>query len=486
MRNIVNTLRYLPKSWLFTFIAAILMVLPLQIFATPSVQIEAKSGVANVTTGQNSYNDSVNAKVDDVLKVQMWYHNKEDADSGKIAKNLRTKVTMPTQPGKAQTVKIDYWGDNTNSVNDNVTVNLSMDRAYLEFVPGSVQWRHNAGTNANPNWVTEKLSDRIVTGQGTEIIEDAQPCFNFEATVTFLMRVKAPVVSITKQVREVGESTWKTENTAKAGETMEYLIAIKNEGNTTLKNVVVGDNLPARMSYVSGSTMIANDTYPGGKQLSSDNITKGGIDIGNYAPGANAFVKFRARIDSNLSAGEWTFKNVAVVRPEGMNEFYNTAITRVIVNAGQTQQPAPSAVCVDLDADKTSGIAPMKVKFDLDYNTTETTFESFVIDFGDGTTQTVNGDTVEHTYTKGEFTAKVTKINTTEVDVDVNSTACQVKLAVAKPGQPTPVTPEQPEQLPNTGPAETVAGLLGSAGLGAGMRSYIVSRRKLLEALLNR
>ncbi|MFO0955691.1 MAG: DUF11 domain-containing protein [Candidatus Saccharibacteria bacterium] len=321
--------------------AAALVLVPAAAAATGQVAIEARTAVANQTAGDTVYQKAVNAKTDEVVKVQVWYHNKEEANSNKVANNLKVKIDLPTTTGKSQVVKGTVSADNSNTVVDTANVNLALDQSRLEYIPGSAQWRHNTGTNEAPNWVTEKISDQVV---GTGItLGNEKPCFNFEANVTVLARVKTPAVSITKQVRVLGEKDWKTENTAKAGDTLEYLISFKNEGNTTLNNVIIADNMPANVTYVPGTTMIKNGANPNGTKINSDNITKGGVNVGNYTPGANGYVWFQAKIDSNLKPGNYTFKNVGIVKPEGMGEYFNAAQTKVSV-AGPTTVPPTTPV----------------------------------------------------------------------------------------------------------------------------------------------
>lgn len=321
----------------YAVLATALIAVPAVAGATSQVALEGRTAVANQTAGATTYTKSTNAKTDEVVKVQIWYHNKEEANSGKVANNLKVKIDLPTQTGKSQVVKGTISADNANTVTDTANVNLALDQSRLEYIPGSAQWRHNKGTNEQPNWVTESISDQVV-GTGI-VLENAKPCFNYEANVTVLARVKTPAVSITKQVRVLGEKEWKTENTAKAGDTLEYLISYKNEGNTTLKNVIIADNMPANVTYVAGTTMIKNASNPTGTKVNSDNITKGGINVGNYTPGSNGFVWFQAKIDSNLKPGNYTFKNVGIVKPEGMGEYFNAAKTTVVVAPKPTTPP---------------------------------------------------------------------------------------------------------------------------------------------------
>lgn len=349
MKRFLNFLKK-PRAAALFLTAILAIALPVQLLAAPDVRIEGSLGVANQTAGDTKYSESTNASFDQVVKFQVYYHNMENAASGKVAQNVKVKATIPNKAGKSQTVSMTVGGDNTNLIADSVKVNLNRDDASLNFIPGSVQWRHNKGTNEAPIWVTEKVSDALVTsGQGLNLGNE-KPCYNFEATVTFQARVTVPAVSIDKTVRVAGQTSWVTTNEAKPDDTLEYQIAYKNTGNTTQKNVVIRDNLPPTLTYIAGSTYLKNDS---GTKNVADGVTKGGLNVGNYAPGAAAYVKFQVKVPANdkLACGVTEFRNVAVAKPENMGEYFNTAITKV----NKVCQPEePKFSCDALDADKLS------------------------------------------------------------------------------------------------------------------------------------
>lgn len=332
------------------------IVSPMAVFATQTVSIEGDVKVANVTAGDTTYSDSVNASVDQVVKVQVWYHNRENFGSEKLAKNLKVGINIPTAPGKSQTVTATVSSDTSNTVTETAKVNLSLDNAYLEYIPGSAKWRSNQGIvvssdkckNNDPNqgYVTTAISDAVVTGG--VVVGDLKPCFAYESTVTVLARVKASEIKVNKYVsesdgdRDVKNNKWVTKNSVKPSTKLDYMIRFENKGNTTLKNVIVGDNLPDYMEYIPGSTYIYNTNNPGGMAANTDNVYKGGINVGSYAPGSTGYVVFSVKVnDKNKFAqcGVYTLKNVGVVRPEGMNEFYNTAVTDVTLVCAQGQTP---------------------------------------------------------------------------------------------------------------------------------------------------
>jgi uncharacterized repeat protein (TIGR01451 family) len=340
------------KKLAMGLVALVATVMPFAATAAETVRIESEVRVANVTGGVTpNYQKSATAKVDDIVRVQVWYHNQEEADSGKVAENVNVKINVPTTPGKVQTVTSTVKAANSNSVTDTATVNLSLENAYMEFIPGSVKLRHNVGTNAAPNYVTQTISDAAVTSANGAVVETAlQPCFNFESTVTAEFRVKAPVVSIVKQVKvDAPGNTFVVENTAKPGETLKYVLIVKNESNTVLTEVQVGDNLPPHLTYVPGSTLLINsNTGTAGKAL-GDGITTGGITIDNMNPGSTQYVYFKAVISKDIPAGNHRLRNVGIVRAKGTNQIFNVAHTNVNVTPviPPTPTPTPQPPCTN-------------------------------------------------------------------------------------------------------------------------------------------
>jgi uncharacterized repeat protein (TIGR01451 family) len=342
-KSVFRAIAKLPKRVAAAALIALAVAFPAASFAATTVTIEGSLGVANVTAGDTNYAQSVNATYDQVVKLQVYYHNRENPDSGLIANNLRVKIAMPTAAGKTQTATATISADNSNTVTDSATVNLDRADATLDYIPGSAVWRHNIGTNDNVQMVDTKISDAVVTSSQGLVLENEKPCYNFAATVTVLARVHIPGVFITKQVEKLGESNkWATQNTANPGDTLKYLITYKNTGNTVENQVVIRDNLPPKMTLVPGTTYLADASHPQGVKV-SDTVTQGGINAGNFGAGAAAYVTFEVKVPdaSQLACGETKFTNVGVVRPQGMDEFYNTAITTVTKQCQNTPPTTP-------------------------------------------------------------------------------------------------------------------------------------------------
>lgn len=427
----------LPKRLIAATAIALAVILPASTMAA-AVNIEGSMGVANQTAGHTSYSHAVNAKYNDVVKFQVYYHNTELPDSGKVAQNLRVKVNIPSAPGTTQKQTATISGDNTNTVTASTTVTLDRADAYLQYLPGSANWRHNTGTDQKPVWVDTAISDSVVTGGAGLVLENEKPCYNFSATVTVLARVMVPGVSVDKQVRAKGATSWSTSMTGQPGQKVEYLISYVNTGNTEQKNVVVADKLPTGVTYSAGSTKLANGTYPSGK-IMPDGLTTSGLIIGTYPAGIKAWVMFEATLPSvdKLSCGSNLLRNIATVQPEGMNYYYNTADVTVTKDC---QQPTPVYSCDDLTL--TPNYTNRTVNATVKYTAKDgATYKNTTLVWGDGSQNVVTGTTGSHTYaTPGTYTVKANMlftVNGADKAPAVNA-ACSKTVTFTPPNEKTP------------------------------------------------
>jgi uncharacterized repeat protein (TIGR01451 family) len=484
MKLLSRMFNNLPKRVGAAAIVALAFALPALSFAADTVTLEGAMGVANVTAGDTQYGPSVNAKYDQVVKYQVYYHNKENPDSGKVAQNVTVKIALPSAPGKTQKATATVKGDNTNTITSDATVNLDRGDAYLQYIPGSAVWRHNTGDNTNVNYVDTKISDDVVTSGAGLRLEDEKPCYNFSATVTVLARVIVPGVKVKKEVQIHGQNDkWAQSNTAQPGDTLDYMITYENAGNSQQDTVVIRDSLPLNMALVPGTTKVYNSNYPNGQLVTSNNITAGGITIGSYTPGASAYITFQAKLPAadKLECGTTTFNNVGVARPQGMQEYYDTATTKVEKKC-ETPPSSPKYSCDLLEITKGDNRTVTVSKFTTSQSN-GATFKNVVLDWGDQSTALTTTEAVgkNHQYAKdGTYTVTATAHFTVN-GKDVSNTTANCAKSVSFTSTPTtpetPATPEAPQELANTGPGQ-VAGLFAAvAAAGALAHRLFLARR---------
>jgi uncharacterized repeat protein (TIGR01451 family) len=398
------------------------------------------------------------------------YNNKEKAGSGKVAKNLTVKINIPTKAGTNQTITTKTSADNSNTVNGSAKVTLSRADAYLQYIPGTATWKHSVSANSSKT-TTQKVSDNVVLGANGLRLENENPCQ--AGSIQVQVRVMVPGLTIDKFARIAGSGdSWQRSITAQPGQTVQYLISYKNTGNSDQKDVIVADKLPKGMTYVPGSTILTNGDFPKGK-TTVDTVVQGGLIIGTYHPGINAFVELNAKVPTadKLSCGDNLLRNIATVQPKGMNYYWNTADVHVNVKCENQPQFSCDAFHVTL-GDKRS-VTVDKFSYTAK-NGAE--FKSVVIDFGDGsdalTTDKAVGQT--HTYAKdGKYTLTATAHFTANGKDVTDTGSCTQTVSFNTPTVP-PTTP--PKQLVNTG-AGDVIGLFGLVAVAGAVMHRAFSRR---------
>lgn len=153
----------------------------------PTVSIEATLTVANVTKGDTEYAPEVSAELDDVVKFSAWYYNRGNVGTAE-AEDLAVQFIPSRSYGPTHWFTIQVYGANTNRVTAQAQVRVPKRDYYVQFIPGSAKWRHNATrADAMPDWQEQPICNDVV-GRGG-VIEDAGTCIMCEVTVTILARV---------------------------------------------------------------------------------------------------------------------------------------------------------------------------------------------------------------------------------------------------------------------------------------------------------
>jgi len=295
--------------------------------------LETLTQVTNVTQSEDGWKKQNEARPGDVLKYQIWYHNYRDPSSGLTAKDVKVRAYLPSEASNTIVVTGEVSASNANTARDIASTSL-VSMQTISYIPGSTIWKHQV----NGNWVEQKLSDGV-TSAGVNI-GNVDPCWEKQGTVTFQVKVSNPGLKVTKKVKIEGESEWKDENTAKPGDNLAYLIRFENIGTTKLTNMIIRDSMPSStsMSYVNGSTKL----YAGSSTVAEampDGVIAGGINIGNWNAGSDGYVRFNAKIKSDLSAGTHVFKNVGIAKADGVPEVWDEVKTTVTVNAPEPCKP---------------------------------------------------------------------------------------------------------------------------------------------------
>lgn len=282
------------------------------------------------------------AKDGETYVVRAFVHNNAISDENNWKNDGRgvahnTKVSFNIPQTSDSEIKVHGIVNASNAVPQEVFDSVKFksengQKFHLEYVYGSALLENNGiGSKDNKNKPEAylgrsgyPLSDDIVKAKsgGTLIGYDAlngefPGCYQFFSFVTIKVKVvydSTDSYTLNKTVRLVGDknSTWTDSlTTAKVGDTVEYQIAYENTGTEIQENVMILDKLPANLEYIPGTTRLWNSNVDGAVDR-GDTITTVGVNIGSYAPGANAYVRFRAKVvDESLACGSNTINNWA-------------------------------------------------------------------------------------------------------------------------------------------------------------------------------
>ncbi|MFZ2126171.1 MAG: LPXTG cell wall anchor domain-containing protein [Candidatus Microsaccharimonas sp.] len=299
---------------------------------------------------QADYDENVSLQAGKTYQVMVYYHNNAatslNASGAGIAKDVTLRMQMPGEVTANTTSLVSGFINSSNanptSVWDSANMkNETGDKLYLRYVPASAKVTSNGAVNG------ATLPDSFLTSGtplGYDSLNGSLPgCNQFAGYVIYEFVVDKPDFSVEKQVSVDGGKTWSTNAQTTPGSTILYRVIYTNKGTTQQDNVTVKDTLPANVSYVPGSTLVASAFTGGGYKAASDGVTAAGLNIGSYGPTSNAYVKFSAKVADNATlptCGVNTLHNVAnVITSTGTKE----ASADVKVN--KECQPGKITVC---------------------------------------------------------------------------------------------------------------------------------------------
>jgi hypothetical protein len=112
---------------------------------------------------------------------------------------------------------------------------------------------------------------------------------------------QAGKVSTMTLVRKHGTTCWRSMLSDLApGTEVDVLINAENYSGRQVDDLTIQAYLPDDFSLVPGSTIFGNSVHPKGVSA-TDDITGTGINVGSYAPRANAWAIFTARTPASPS-----------------------------------------------------------------------------------------------------------------------------------------------------------------------------------------
>ena len=365
----------------------------------------------------NVWYDTMNVQPGKEYYVRMYVHNNAASSLNLVATNVRAQFILPTNTAKSIEVNGILTADNAtpNKIWDQATF-ISGQDFNLAYVSGSLKYENNVFGSAGT-----ALPESIFTSTGALLGYDKLDgripgCFQYAGYVTFIVKPQfaaQPDMEIAKTVRKSNTKEWNKSVKVNPGDTVDYQIYFKNTGQVRMNNVMVKDTLPAGVTYVAGSTYVVNSSNPGGIQV-GDGITTTGINIGEYAPGANAYIKFTARVAGNDNlpeCGSNTLRNT--VRVEGDYGYKDDTADVTVDKTCVSKKPSYD---LGKKVDKSTAKPGETIKYTLTFkNTGEIDLTNIVIK--DQLPSGINWTNVDINVTNGSGISDKDKLFTTGVKV---------------------------------------------------------------------
>ncbi len=332
---------------------------------------------ANTSAG--GWSDEINVQSDKEYLVQMYVHNNAADNLNLVAKNVNAKFNVPATTGKS--VQIDGFISSSNASPTQVwdQAVFNSDKNFnIAYVPGSAVYYNNKTGQGGV-----KLSDAIVTDSGATLgyelplNGDTPGCFKYSGYVSFKVKAQVQKVTnfeMTKKVSKHGENKWVENYKAQPGEIVDFILSYKNTGEVPHDDVTFRDTLPAGLTYVNDKNYPTtwNNTSDKDMLVSGTKLVDGtGVNVGSYAPGANAWMIFSAKVNDNAqlpTCGSNVLKNVAKVNTGGFSIEDDATVT-----VDKYCEPQPKYTCDSLSVKK---IERTKFEFSTKYTVENATFKS--------------------------------------------------------------------------------------------------------------
>jgi uncharacterized repeat protein (TIGR01451 family) len=256
--------------------------------------------------GASSWADGVPAERGKEYLIRLFVHNSALEKQEFKALDVTASVELPENFAKTIEVKGTVQASNANpaQVWDSAFFE-SAEPFKLEYVPGSARY-YNSAFGADG----AAVADSVVTAQGAPLgysaLDGVMPGGSkYSGTLLLTVRPVYPSessIQLDMSARLDGDGTdnWRKKVQAALGDVINFQIHFTNTTDIVKKQVIIKNSLPEGLSYVEGSTTLVNGGNLAGISVNDDVASASGLNIGDYEPGANAYVRFSAKVDNNV------------------------------------------------------------------------------------------------------------------------------------------------------------------------------------------
>lgn len=255
----------------------------------------------------NGWRDEIaNVQEGHTYTIRMYVHNNAGSNLGLQSTNTRAFINIPYKDNvwrKQYEINGFLTADNAdpNEIWDNIV--LKSDKTFHLKVVSSKYYNNikteKAGGFDLGNALYGGNGDNKGALLGYEQMDGTIPgCLQYSGYV--LLKVQPVFQQTAKPSYDVAKTVDKV--TAKAGDTINYTITVKNTGNTELTNIKINDQLPAYYSNASESVDVA---------ATGSIVKNGSLTINRLAAGETATIKisYKLKDEKDFNCGNTTITN---------------------------------------------------------------------------------------------------------------------------------------------------------------------------------
>ena len=205
---------------------------------------------------------------------------------------IAPSVIKQGEPGR---IRVTLAGAaSPGSVYDAAQIRTESGSFAMRYVPGSAVIDYSGESQPlNIESFFKDGADISTAKQGDDPILPP----NSSGVVRFALQADQPQFLVETNTRQLGSDRWRDSINVNSGELVELKVTYTNSGSTEQNNVnirVVGRGV----SVLAGSVRLYNTSNPSGLPIRSNADMARGINIGGYAPGGNAVLLLKLRVDA--------------------------------------------------------------------------------------------------------------------------------------------------------------------------------------------